>query len=41
MGNKWNNFLARKCNIKKISEKRFSLLKNFEKIFFTSTSKIF
>ena len=28
-------------NIKKINEKYFSLLKNFEKNFFTSTSKVF
>ena len=28
-------------NIKKINEKNFSLLKNFEKNFFTSTSKVF
>ena len=28
-------------NIKKITEKYFSLLKNFEKKFFTSNSKVF
>ena len=36
-----NFYLLVYSNIKKINEKYFSLLKNFEKKFFTSTSKVF